>query len=230
MILMKVKPRPLALFLALTLPSLFLLFWSEVACAVEVAPRITDREIIQELITIKTDLKAGQDKTNQRFDDINKRFDDINLSFNKRIDDTNRRFDDVNKRFDDVNKRFDDINKRFDESTQSVNKRIDDISQSLGKRLDDLHHLILTMFGSLLGVMIALIGFIFWDRRTTMKPLEKRIEDNTNEIDHNTSKINTHQELLQNHSSLLNQFLLTLRELAKKDPELSIILRNYSLL
>ncbi|MFO7885951.1 MAG: hypothetical protein R6U68_14135 [Desulfobacteraceae bacterium] len=55
--------------------------------AVETAPRIKDREIIEKLAT----LEAGQAAMNKRFDDINKRFDD-----------TNKRFDDINKRIDNL--------------------------------------------------------------------------------------------------------------------------------
>ncbi|MBI5186730.1 MAG: hypothetical protein HZA01_13530 [Nitrospinae bacterium] len=68
--------------------------------AVETAPRISDREIIESL----AELKAGQKALEQRLDDMN--------------NSVNGRFDDVNKRFDDLqestNKRFDDINGRFD--------------------------------------------------------------------------------------------------------------------
>jgi hypothetical protein len=57
--------------------------------AVEVAPRISDREIIESL----AELKAGQQA-------INKRIDDLQVSTNRRFDDMNRRFDDMNRRFD----------------------------------------------------------------------------------------------------------------------------------
>ncbi len=57
--------------------------------AIDVAPRISDREIIEKLAS----LQEGQASTNQRFDDMNKRFDDMN----KRIDDMQTS---VNKRFD----------------------------------------------------------------------------------------------------------------------------------
>ena len=73
------------------------------AFAVETAPRISDREIIEKL----AELKAGQDGGNKRFDDVNKRFDDVN----KRFDDVNKRIDDLR---DSTNKRFDDMNRRFD--------------------------------------------------------------------------------------------------------------------
>lgn len=52
------------------------------ALALETAPRISDREIIEKL----TKLEEGQKA-------LEKRFDDLNNSVNKRFDDINRRFD-----------------------------------------------------------------------------------------------------------------------------------------
>ncbi|MBI5186359.1 MAG: hypothetical protein HZA01_11615 [Nitrospinae bacterium] len=68
-----------------TLPFLFLLFIAlchAPVLAVETAPRISDREIIENLSDLRGDikeLKAGQKALEQRFDDmnnsVNKRFD-----------------------------------------------------------------------------------------------------------------------------------------------------------
>ena len=52
--------------------------------AVEVAPRISDREIIEAL----AELKAGQQSLQRQIDDLRR--------------DMNQRFDDMNRRFDDV--------------------------------------------------------------------------------------------------------------------------------
>ena len=75
------------------------LFSSQVF-AVEVAPRISDREIIESL----AELKAGQKALQQRFDDVNKRIDDLKESTHQQINDlkesNNTRFDDMNRRFD----------------------------------------------------------------------------------------------------------------------------------
>ncbi len=61
--------------------------------AVDVAPRISDKEIIESL----SELKAGQLAIQKRMDDFqestNNRFDDLQRS-------TNNRFDDMNKRID----------------------------------------------------------------------------------------------------------------------------------
>ena len=64
----------------------------------EVAPRISDKEIIESL----AELKAGQKALQQQINDLKE-------STNKRLDDTNKRFDDINRRFDDINRRFDTI-------------------------------------------------------------------------------------------------------------------------
>ena len=56
-----------------------ILLFPVMAAAVEKAPRITDREIVERL----TRLEEGQKALNERISDLNKRFDD----FNKRFDD-----------------------------------------------------------------------------------------------------------------------------------------------
>ncbi|MBF0271582.1 MAG: hypothetical protein HQL98_05945 [Magnetococcales bacterium] len=207
MTIVRNRPRLLAVRAVLVWPTVALLCCMGEARGVEVAPRMTDREIIQELATIR----AGQGALNQRFEDMNKRLDDTN----KRFDDVNRRFDDMNKRFDDVNKKFDDVNKKFDD----VNKKFDDVN----KRLEGLTQLILTLFGSLLGIILSFVGFIFWDRRTMMRPLEERMALNARELQSN-------QERLQEKSNLLDQLLGALRELARDDPKLSAVLRHFALL
>ncbi|PXF59247.1 MAG: hypothetical protein C4B58_03770 [Deltaproteobacteria bacterium] len=54
-----------------------------VAAAVEKAPRITDREIVERL----TRLEEGQKALNKRFDDVNRRIDDLRAEMNGRIAD-----------------------------------------------------------------------------------------------------------------------------------------------
>ena len=65
--------------------------------AVDVAPRISDVEIIERLTRLEEGQKKLEDsiKTldtnlNKRIDDVNKRIDDSNKDLNKRIDDSNK--------------------------------------------------------------------------------------------------------------------------------------------
>jgi len=59
--------------------------------AVEKAPRISDREIVERLIR----LEEGQKNIETRFDDVNRSFDDVN----RRIDDLRS---EMNSRFDTI--------------------------------------------------------------------------------------------------------------------------------
>jgi uncharacterized membrane-anchored protein YhcB (DUF1043 family) len=60
-----------------------------VAAAVEKAPRIADREIVERL----TRLEEGQKALNERIDDVNKRIDDLRAEMSGRFQAMDKRFD-----------------------------------------------------------------------------------------------------------------------------------------
>ena len=140
----------------LTIISVHFLF--STAFAVEVAPRITDREIVEAL----TELKAGQKHLNQRIDDTN-------------------------------------------------------------QRISDLYDINLTMFATLAALITGLFGYIIWDRRTMMKPVQERLERLEKDIERDL-------ELRNEHGSIPARLLNVLRELAKTDAKLAAVLRSFSLL
>jgi len=75
-----------------------------VVFAVEVAPRITDREIIERL----TRLEEGQAALLR---EMNQRFDEMNRSIDQRFESVNQRFDGMNL---SINQRFESMDKRLD--------------------------------------------------------------------------------------------------------------------
>ena len=139
----------------LTIISVHFLF--STAFAVEVAPRITDREIVEAL----TELKAGQKHLNQRIDDTN-------------------------------------------------------------QRISDLYDINLTMFAILAALITGLFGYIIWDRRTMMKPVQERLERLEKDIERDL-------DLRNEHGSIPARLLNALRELAKTDEKLAAVLRSFSL-
>ena len=68
-----------------------------------------------------------------------------------------------------LNRRIDDINKRIDD----INKRIDDIRNELKGDIADLRGLIYIV----LAGIIALIGFVIWDRRTVLSPVISKTKE-----------------------------------------------------
>ena len=121
------------------------------AFAVETAPRITDREIIERL----TRLEEGQKIVVQRLDDTNRRLDELNKALSQRIDDTNQS---LGQRLDDTN------------------RRIDELRQDIGQRLDELRQTLQWGLGVTFAGMFALIGFVIWDRRSALAPTIRQME------------------------------------------------------
>ena len=204
----------------LTIISVHFLF--STAFAVKVAPRITDREIVEAL----TEIKAGQRHLNQRIDDTNQRIDDLDKKLSQRIDDTNQRIDDLDKklsqRINDLDRklsqRIDDLDRKLSQRIDDTNRRIDDTNQ----RISDLYDINLTMFAILAALITGLFGYIIWDRRTMMKPVQERLERLERDIERDL-------DLRNEHGSIPARLLNALRELAKTDEKLAAVLRSFSL-
>jgi len=74
----------------------------------------------------------------------------------------------MNVRFESVDKQFESVNGRI----ESVNGRIDDLKDQIG--------FLTTLIIFVLGGMMTLIGFVIYDRRTAIKPVQRsqeKIED-----------------------------------------------------
>jgi len=113
----------------------------------------------------------------------------------------NRRFEDINKRFEDMNKRFEDMNERFED----INERFD----LLNKRISDLVHTTNTMMVVFGGLVVAMMGLVFWDRKTLIEKAKESA----------VKKIETDSRLIK-----------ALRELAKTDKKLAEVMKSFGLL
>ena len=156
---------------------------SSQALAVEVAPRISDREIIEAL----TELRAGQKA----------------LAENMEL-----RFKTIDARFSSIDARFSSIDARF---------------EAMDRRIDGLRQTMLSLFGAMMALIVALFGYIAWDRRTMVKPLQERLDKIERDLARDL-------ELQHEEGSRLTRLVKVLREMAKTDPKLAEVLRNFSLL
>lgn len=102
----------------------------------------------------------------------------------------NARFEAVDQRFDAVNQRFDAVDQRF---------------ETMESKFD----LIYWLFGVLFALILFFIGFIMWDRRTALYP----IQDKTRDLDDRVVKLES-----------------LARAQAKKDPAFAELLRLAGLL
>ncbi len=179
-----------------------------IVSAVEIAPRISDREIIESL----AGLKAGQVRLDQRMNSMEQRmierFDAVDKRFETSAKNIDTRFEGIDKRFEDIDKRFEAIDRRF---------------EAIDKRFDSLTNIMLTLFGAMISLIIAIFAYIAWDRRTVMHPIQTRLQALEADIAHDL-------ELSHKQGSRLTRFLEVFRSMAKTDPKIAEALRSLSLL
>ncbi|NPA53059.1 MAG: hypothetical protein GXO21_00145 [Aquificae bacterium] len=149
-------------------------------------------------------IKITNEMIYQKLIEIEKR----QVIFEERFKQIDRRFEQIDKRFEQIDKRFEDINKRFEQ----INKRIDDLREDMNKRFEQMFTFLWIITGIFTTLTLGVIGFAFWDRRTIIK---KAKEEAIEEIE---------------KEGRLKDLIEALRELAKKDPELAKILKNYNLM
>ncbi|WP_080799379.1 hypothetical protein [Desulfamplus magnetovallimortis] len=191
----------------------------------EIAPRISDREIVESL----AEIKQGQIHLSQRIDAVNQRIDDQIHSVDKRFEGIDKRFEAIDKRFEAIDKRFESLEKRIDSMAASMEKRFDDIDQ----RFESMQELILTLFGSTMAVVMAMLGYMIWDRRSAQKPMYEKfrhLEHHIVGVDEHISEIDEHLEMRNPSGPVLARMMAALRKLAETNPDVASVLRSFSLL
>lgn len=182
------------------------------AVAVDVAPRISDQEIIESL----AELKAGQKTLEEKMD----------LRFNTMQEQMNQRFtaiqEQIDQRFIAADQRFTAIDQRFTAMQEQVDQRfiaVDQRFEAIERRLDFIQQLMLVTIAGIFG----LIGFIIWDRYSTLRPMDMRLRRLEEDLERDL-------ELQSPEGSKLTRLIHALRELAKEDKKVEAILRSFSLL
>lgn len=126
---------------------------------------------------------------------------DLLIEIKTKLESNDRRVtelrEDINLRFEQIDKRFEQIDKRFEQ---------------VDVRLQEMFNFFQLMIGALVAILVAIIGFAYWDRRTIIhKAKQETLED-------------------LNHRGPLKVILNVLKERSKTDAELERILKEYHLL
>jgi len=111
----------------------------------------------------------------------------------------------LNKRIDDLGKRIDDQGKRIDDLRSELKGDIADLRSELKGDIADLRSLVYVV----LAGIIALIGFVIWDRRTALSPVMRK-----------TKELEERDELT----------LRALKEYARKEPKMAEVLKSLGVL
>jgi len=133
-------------------------------------------------------LDAFQKSVDERFasleNSINERFVSLENSINERFESTNERFVSLEKRMND----------RFISLEESINMRF----EAQQKQLDHIY----TLLFFVLGAIMSLIGFVIYDRRTAIKPVQQEQENIIRVLRKYSEKNNDLSEILKNAGML----------------------------
>lgn len=180
------------------------------AFAVEIAPRITDREIVESLAELRAGQKTLEEKMDLRFTAMQEQMDQRFTAIQEKMD---QRFAAVDQRFtamqEKIDQRFVAVDLRFAAMQEQIDQRfaaVDQRFEAIDRQLDFIQQLMLVTIAGIFG----LIGFIVWDRYSTLRPMDTRLKRLERDLENDL-------ELRSPEGSKLTRMLHTLRELAKED-------------
>ena len=177
------------------------LIHADVALAVEVAPRISDREIIERL----TRLEEGQQSMGRQ---IEQRFQAMHKQTEQRFQAMEQRMEAMHKQ---TEQRMEAMHKQTGQRFQAMDQRF----LSVEKHMDAQWNLTLVLIMAIIG----LVGFVVWDRKTALKPLERRFGRIADELERDLG-------VPSPEGSRLTRLIAALREIAPDDPKLSERMRE----
>ena len=142
----------------------FLLVGVSVAGAVDVAPRISDREIIEKLST----LGAGQKALDQRLTDLRSEMKSGQEALRSEMKSGQEALrSEMKSGQEALDQRLADLRSEMKSGQEAIDKRFAFIEK--------------LMIG-LIGLIVSLIAFILWDRMATIRPIDARIKKVENEL------------------------------------------------
>nr|VFJ50132.1 MAG: hypothetical protein BECKDK2373C_GA0170839_10287 [Candidatus Kentron sp. DK] len=108
---------------------------------------------------------------------------------------------------------------RLEEGQKAMQRQLEQRLAPLEGRMDSLWNLMLVILAAIFG----LIGFVVWDRKTALKPLEERLGRIENDLERDL-------DIKSSDGSRFTRLIEALREVASQDGRLADALQRYSLL
>ena len=129
----------------------------------------------------------------------------------------------IEQRFQAMHKQTEQRFGAMEQRMETMHKQTEQRFLSMEKRMDAQWGLTLVLIMAIIG----LVGFVVWDRKTALKPLERRFERIAHELERDLG-------VPSPEGSRLTRLIAALREIAPDDPKLSErmreALRRHSLL
>ncbi len=213
---MKYKILPILICILLTIPV--------ISHAVEVAPRISDREIIEKLAILQSGQQSLRAEMKSSIDSLRAEMKSGMVSQRAEMKSGQQSLR------AEMKSGQQSLRAEMKSGQQSLRAEMKSGMELLGKRIDDINirmtnmqQTMLVLFGAMVTLIVALFAYIVWDRRTMFKPVVDRLDNLECDVIRDL-------DLCHIDGSLLSRQLQALREYAKHNPQLAEIMRGLSLL
>jgi len=102
---------------------------------------------------------------------------------------------------------------------QEIKEIRQEVNQEIKENRKEIIGTVLTSFGILISLILGLFGFVIWDRRTFMRPIERKV-------------IILEQEIvnIKEDKNKMQQIIDAFRELSKTDEKVAYLLKQFNLL
>jgi len=121
-----------------------------------------------------------------------------------RMTEIDKRFEQIDKRFEQIDKRFEQVDKRLEQ----VDKRFEQVD----KRFEEIIHFMYILAGIFTSLVIATLGFGYWDRRTAIKEARREVIEYIEK------------------EGLIRRIVDVMKELAKEDIKIESALKKFNIL
>ncbi len=203
--------------------------------AVEVAPRITDREIIEKLArleagqealraemksgiqSLRSEMKSGQESFRSEMKSDQEALRSEMKSNQEAL--RSEMKSSMQSLRTEMKSSMQSLRSEMRAGQEALNKRIDDINL----RIDDLNNTMLTLFSAIVALIVGIFAYIAWDRRTMMRPMMERLDRLEQVVVRDLDMDHAEGSIVARHQEAL-------REFAKHEPRLAEIMRSLSLL
>ena len=163
-IILDIKLKNMKKFLMIFIILFLLLISSFSLFAIEVSPRISDKEIIERLTKLEEGQKELRKEVNKNFKILNTRIDDLDKKLNSRINDLDKK----------LSGRINDLDKK-------LNKRIDDLRFEMNNNFKTLQWM-LGLFTTLFLVIVGFILRMLWLMQKKQTALDAMLKTQREEL------------------------------------------------
>ena len=122
--------------------------------AVEVAPALTDRAIVERLTRLEEGQSAIRTEMSQLREDMDRQIGQLR---------------------EDMDRQIGQLREDMDKQAGNLREDMDRLREDINAQFDRLFQLLLGLLGTFTALVIATISFALWDRRTMMRPVEGRV-------------------------------------------------------